>query len=185
MSDSELIAKLERSARYWLSRYRQLHGVIESGELVSEGWLAYQRSGTWIRAEGAMRDKLRSLARNERNRSELYENLNPASASLFLPAPVLRIVHPSELVMVYHRSRQHQPSDLARAKRVIRGRLQGKRLLEIAAEENRSDDRIWAISHRAVRRIEGARIAERRRVHGMGKLDGRRMAAAAKWWRRW
>ena len=86
------VARLARVASLWLRRYGgSLGNALERDELVAEGWLALERTGSWRRAEGAMRDALRMAARAAVRRA-------PVSIGATAVAPLQRLVtEPREL----------------------------------------------------------------------------------------
>lgn len=87
---ADVVARLTTIASIWVGRYRgALGNSIDRDELVAEGWLALQRTGSWVRAEGAMRDILRASVR-ERDRR------GPATMIAVAPSQAL-ITDPRQL----------------------------------------------------------------------------------------
>ena len=151
-----MLARLQRSARYWSTR---CGGIVEPDELLAEGWLAWERSGTWIRAEGAMRDRIRvELAHRGRDQD------GPDDLAA---APRVQVSVPVRLLRMVERSRHARPAsrvtDFARQRRIVAALAGGAEQRDVARREGLSQARISALNLRALRRIEGARIAERRR----------------------
>lgn len=65
-----VVARLTRIASHWAARWRgSLGELIERDDLVAEGWLTLERTGSWTRAQGAMRDLLRQAGRVQRRRA--------------------------------------------------------------------------------------------------------------------
>lgn len=160
MTEAQLLARLQSCARYWLGRYRHLRNELEVAELVAEGWLAWSRSGTWVRAEGAIRDLLRSnhSTWKQNKKHETIGQGEPGTVQISAPE---NQVEPC-LVL---------PKNLSPRERLtLEGLAQGKNLTRIRRDLGlESNGSFSQYAARAKLKIESARIRERRQAAGMDK----------------
>jgi hypothetical protein len=151
-----LLLRLDRAARYWHRRYAQRLGtaLLEPSDLVAEGWLAWSRSGSWTRAEGAIRDALR-LAWQRRQREPERDGALRLAPGLYTPrshAPRRSLALPPAVALAP-----------ARDQLLLAAIALGRPMKDVAAELGLSRGRTSVLARRALRRLEGQRIAARRR----------------------
>ena len=140
MDPAEVTARFESWAAALVRRNRDVAGLLEAGDLVSEAWVAWCVRGTWARARGAMLDAVR----RERAR-------RLASAA-----------EPDDLACLGADPVPDRPTVGRDAWLVARSR-EGATSAEVGRELGLSQPRAWELSRRARLREEAARVAARRR----------------------